>query len=62
MDMCEPDIYATRTGLPDGDQRILFDRFHIIREMTTKAVDTVPKQEHCACLRSGEETPLTGTK
>jgi transposase len=26
MDMWEPYIQATRTGLPDGDQRIVFDR------------------------------------
>jgi transposase len=61
MDMWEPDIQATRTGLPDGDQRIVFDRFHIMREMT-KAVDTVRKQEHRAFLRVGEDSPLTGTK
>ncbi|MGQ0834682.1 MAG: transposase, partial [Gammaproteobacteria bacterium] len=34
MDMWEPYIGATRDGLPDGDQKIVFDRFHIMREMT----------------------------
>lgn len=38
MDMWEPTITATRVGLPAGDQRIVFDRFHVMREMTT-AVD-----------------------
>ena len=61
MDMWEPYIGATRAGLPDGDTKIVFDRFHIMRDMT-KAVDTVRKQEHRAFLRDGENSPLTGTK
>ena len=47
MDMWEAYIGATRAGLPDGDAKIVFDRLHIMREMT-KAVDTVRKQEHRA--------------
>jgi transposase len=61
MDMWEPYIQATRTRLPDGDGRIVFDRFHIMREMT-RAVDTVRKQEHRAFLREAGESPLTKTK
>ena len=61
MDMWEPYIGATRAGLPDGERKIVFDRFHIMREMT-KAVDTVRKQEHRTFLDTGEESPLTGTK
>lgn len=61
MDMWEPYIGATRDGLPDGEARIVFDRFHIMREMT-KAVDTVRKQEHREFLRAGDDSPLTGTK
>lgn len=61
MDMWEPYITATRGGLPDGDEKIVFDRFHIMREMT-KAVDTVRKQEHRGFLRAGDDSPLTGTK
>ncbi len=61
MDMWEPYIGATRDGLPDGGARIVFDRFHIMREMT-KAVDTVRKHEHREFLGAGEDSPLTGTK
>ena len=61
MDMWEPYIGATRDGLPQGDTKIVFDRFHIMRDMT-KAVDTVRKQEHRAFLRDGQASPLTGTK
>jgi transposase len=38
MDMWEQYISATREGLPAGQEKIVFDRFHIMREMT-KAVD-----------------------
>lgn len=61
MDMWPPYIAATQQGLPQGEDKIVFDRFHIMREMT-KAVDTVRKQEHRAFLRTGDESPLTGTK
>jgi transposase len=61
MDMWEPYIIATRDGLPNGDARIVYDRFHIMREMT-RAVDTVRKHEHREFLRVGENSPLTGTK
>jgi transposase len=61
MDMWEPYITATRHGLPDGDTKVVFDRFHIMREMT-KAVDTVRKQEHRDWLRASGDSPLTGTK
>jgi transposase len=61
MDMWDPYIGATRDGLPDGATKIVFDRFHIMCEMT-KAVDTVRKQEHREFLRTDEDSPLTGTK
>lgn len=61
MDMWPAYIRATREGLPAGDQRIVFDRFHIMREMT-RAVDTVRKQEHRMLLRTQGTSPLTGTK
>ena len=64
MDMWEAYIGATRDGLPDGAEKIVFDRFHIMREMT-KAVDTVRKQEHLpppkypACRSSSDTPPRT---
>lgn len=61
LDMWEPYIGATRNGPPDGDTKIVFDRFHIMRQMT-KTVDTVRKQEHRGFLRAGEDSPLIGTK
>src|SRR5262249_35563233 len=61
LDMLEPYIQATRDGLPNGEARIVYDRFHIMRDIG-KAVDTVRKQEHRAFLQAGEDSPLTGTK
>jgi transposase len=61
MDMWDPYIKATREGLPDGDARIVFDRFHVMRDITT-AVDLVRKQEHRALLRETGASVLTGTK
>jgi len=61
MDMWEPYITATRDGLPGGGDKIVFDRFHIMRDMTA-AVDTVRKQEHRAFLHDQDRSPLTGTK
>jgi transposase len=49
MDRREPYIGATREGLPEGDTQIVFDRFHIMRDMT-KAVDTMRRQEHRRCF------------
>jgi transposase len=49
-----------RGGCPEGAEKIVFDRCHIMREMT-KAVDTVRKHEHRDLLRAGD-SPLTGTK
>jgi transposase len=61
MDMWDPYIRATRLGLPNGADRIVFDRFHIMRDITT-AVDLVRKQEHRALLRDSGQSALTGTK
>jgi transposase len=61
MDMWDPYIKATREGLPAGEDRIVFDRFHIMRDIT-EAVDMVRKQEHRALLRETGSSVLTGTK
>jgi transposase len=61
MDMWDPYIRATREGLPDGGDKIVFDRFHIMQEMNT-AVDLVRKQEHRALRRADGDSVLTGSK
>lgn len=61
MDMWDPYIRATREGLPDGEAKIVFDRFHIMQEMNT-AVDLVRKQEHRARQRADGDAVLAGSK
>lgn len=61
MDMWDAYILATREGLPDGDQRIVFDRFHAMQHVL-EAVDTVRKEEHRALRRTADTSVLTGTK
>jgi transposase len=60
MDMWDPYIKSVKTYLPDGAEKIVFDRFHIMVQMGT-AVDRVRKQEHRALRAAGDDT-LTGTK
>lgn len=60
MDMWEPYIQATQAQVPEADEKIVFDRFHIMGHIG-KAVDTVRKQEHRALMASGDET-LKGSK
>jgi transposase len=60
MDMWKPYIKSTLAHLPDGKDKIVFDRFHIMQHMG-KAVDTVRKQEHRALKAEGDER-LTGSK
>jgi transposase len=55
MDMWTPYINATLAGLPDADQKIVFDRFHIMRHMV-EAVDKVRREEHRELLERGDET------
>jgi transposase len=45
MDMWEPYVQATLAGLPRGQEKIVFDRFHIMKQMNW-AVDRVRLGEH----------------
>jgi len=60
MDMWEPYANSVRAHLEDADDKIVFDRFHIMGHMT-KAVDTVRKAEHRRLKADGDNL-LVGTK
>jgi len=45
MDMWDPYISSTKAHLADADDKIVFDRYHLMKYLTT-AVDTVRKQEN----------------
>lgn len=60
MDMWEPFIASTTAHVPQGKDKIVFDRYHIMTHML-KAVDLVRKQEHRRLLEDDDDT-LTGSK
>lgn len=60
MDMWEPYRTTVRAHVPDGDAKIVFDKFHVLQHVNV-AVDTVRKHEHKALATAGA-SPLTRTK
>jgi len=60
MDMWDPYIAATKAFVPDAEDKIVFDRFHVM-EQVTGAVDKVRRQEHKKLMSEGDGR-LKGTK
>jgi transposase len=60
MDMWEPFATSVREHLEDADQKIVFDKFHIMKYMV-EAVDTVRKAENRTLTSQGDKS-LTGSK
>lgn len=60
MDMWQPYVQATLAGLPLAREKIVFDRFHIMKQMN-QAVDKVRLGEHRELRRGGSDL-LKGTK
>lgn len=60
MDMWPAFIQATKAALPDADEKIVFDRFHIMSKLT-EAVDKVRRGEHKALMQDGDSR-LKGSK
>src|SRR5512133_1956487 len=52
LDMSQPYVKATREQLPDGEDKIVFDRFHIMKQVH-QALDRVRQQEHALLNRQG---------
>ena len=48
MDMWDPYIAATKAHVPQAEQKIVFDRYHLMKYMN-EAVDEVRKEEHRRC-------------
>jgi transposase len=53
MDMGAPYISSTREHVPDADQRIVFDKFHIAQHLG-RAVDEVRRAENRELVRQGD--------
>jgi transposase len=60
MDMWEPYVQATMAGLPLAVEKIVFDRFHIMKQMN-EAVNKVRLAEHRQLSEEGSDL-LKGTK
>ena len=60
MDMWDPYIASTKQHLPNADNKIVFDKFHIAKHLS-EAVDRVRRQENKE-LRSQGDNRLVGTK
>lgn len=60
MDMWAPYVVATVEAVPRAREKIVFDRFHIMKNVL-EVVDAVRKREHRELRLEGEET-LKGTK
>ena len=60
MDMWEPYVQSVLAHVPNGQMKIVFDKYHIMSHMGT-AVDTVRKREHRVLRDEGNDV-LTGSK
>ena len=60
MDMWEPFANSVRARLDNANDKIVFDRFHVMGYLN-KAVDSVRKQENRALVGQGDKT-LSGSK
>jgi transposase len=60
MDMWDPYRRTVRDYVPDGDTKIVFDKFHVMRHVT-EAMDQVRRREQRALRKRGDRR-LTGTK
>ena len=60
MDMWEPFVRIVSAMLPNADEKIVFDRFHIVTHMND-AVDIVRRRENRLLRAEGDER-LVGTK
>ena len=60
MDMWDPFMAATKKHLPQAEDKIVFDHFHVTRTVT-QAVDHVRRQEHMVLMDQGDEQ-LKGTR
>jgi len=60
MDMWDPYVKSVGEHVAEGQQKIVFDKFHIAQHLG-EAVDRVRRKEHKALKAEGDER-LTGTK
>lgn len=59
-DMWDPYIKAIRLNVPDWEEKLVFDRFHVMKQVG-HAVDQVRRQEHRELSAAGDKR-LTGSR
>ena len=60
MDMWDPYVNSTRRHLPQAENKIVFDKFHIAKHLS-EAVDRVRRREHKQLKAAGDDR-LAGTR
>lgn len=60
MDMWDPYVKSVRDHVPDGESKIVFDKFHVAKHLG-EAVDQVRRAEN-KVLRAKDDERLVGTK
>ena len=60
MDMWEPYVNSTKEHLPEADEKIVFDKFHVAKHLG-EGVDKVRRQENKQLRKVGDDR-LVGTK
>jgi len=61
MDMWDPYIKAVKEVIPEADQLISFDRFHVSKHIN-EALDKVRRREHASFQKLTGESPLSKTR
>jgi len=61
MDMWDPYIKAVKAVIPEAEQKIAFDRFHVSKHLN-QALDNVRRREHGAFIKQAGESPLSKSR
>jgi transposase len=61
MDMWDPYIKAAREAIPNAEEKVAFDRFHVSKHFND-ALDRVRRREHHAYMRQLGESPLSKSR
>jgi len=61
MDMWDPYIKAVMDAVPEAQEKIAFDRFHVSKHFN-QALDNVRRREHAAFMKQAGESPLSKSR
>ena len=61
MDMWDAYIKAVKAAIPEAEEKIAFDRFHVSKQIN-EALDKVRRREHNAFMKQAGESPLSKSR